>query len=283
MKNKKGFSLVELCVVLAVVTMIVLMICQFIRVHHQSTYGLKEKDDFMYDITAAQGLIEEWVGLYDNGYYDISISDDKKTVSAAGNSNATAYSITTTSGNLAFDATQKRLTNSRNSKYIVFEAIKDIQFSFAKQKTVNDDGTVTATTNDNKSIVICTLTSRKNETQKLVFSFQSQISRNRFSSVKRTDATKIKTATDAWINTYSSSSISVESGKLKSGSSKLYFEQSGTRGGTLKWTGQLLGFKRQNYGLGDAMSISYSKNGNIITCSITYSDGSAETITWTLA
>ena len=75
LKSKKGFTLVELCIVIALMGVVVAMVVGFIGQYNKDTYSLMKNRNVMNDINAVRQMTSDWLRYYDNGKYEIAPSD----------------------------------------------------------------------------------------------------------------------------------------------------------------------------------------------------------------
>lgn len=303
MKNKKGFTLIEVSVSIAVTLIAIAMVCTFIEVYNKNTHNLKSKDEFIQEISTAQTDIGDWIQQYDRGYYEISISDGGKGLTvaptAAANEDDTIKSKLEQGGSIVFDdlhrlnkmSTSSDGTNSSDTTE--YKVIKGMTFEFPKARVQNAYGEYKDTADDNKSLIICTVNDGK-DTQKLVFSFHSLTVHNRFSSSNRIDIGKIQTATEEWLKEFPDvSRISAEDGsliynkklinKILSGDAKLSFDEAEKK--LCRYDSGNFSFSHTYYGLIDVKSMRYyfsEKDATLLCCDIEFNSYPTETVSWQL-
>ena len=66
MRNKKGFTLVELTITLAVTAIVVSMVCGFIIVYQNQSLRVGQNKEAVSDITLFRRTLNEWITEYDN-------------------------------------------------------------------------------------------------------------------------------------------------------------------------------------------------------------------------
>ncbi len=72
-----GFTLVELCVVLAITAIVVTMVVTSVVFFTKQNNEIKSDASNISEITNAQKIIHEWIKSYDRKGYDIRPSDDQ--------------------------------------------------------------------------------------------------------------------------------------------------------------------------------------------------------------
>jgi len=293
MKNKKGFTLVELCVVIALTSIIVTMICSFISIYRLLLRNPQDRVDYINEINRAQLTVSSWVSRYDSKYYTISIADGGCGLNANPNGSAPSGS------NLQSDSisfSNKVLTNGNANTTTKFSVVSTMSFSYAVDKVVQEDNTVVESTNP--ALIICHVTNGEDDGQKLIFGLKSQTSVNRYSAGHRTDTAKIQKVTDEWLEANKSSNIYIgtgdKAGQLCANSNvallgdalvqKLYFQKTVTSKSTtreLYWYRRFAVIKNY-YALSTVESITYSESANEeLKCKIVFDDNTTEELVWT--
>ena len=170
-KNKKGFTLVELSVVIALIGIIVSMAVTFIATYYQQVYRLEGDKNTIYDLSEVQRITRQWIAYYDD-YNSNIVSVDSED----------GFSKLKTSGGaqLYFDPAAKRLywidsgTHVKES-YDIAE-LTGLHFSSITNGEDTDDPSLQNRT----KMVICTAEFGDGITQDLYFAVFTGIQRFRY-------------------------------------------------------------------------------------------------------
>ena len=71
-KSKKGFTLVELCVVLALIGIVVGMATGFLAVYHKNVVNINSKGKTMSELNVLRSNIGSWLENYDSNDYTVT-------------------------------------------------------------------------------------------------------------------------------------------------------------------------------------------------------------------
>jgi len=127
-KNKKGYTLFELCIVLALTAIIVTMCSGFIMNNYKYSVDNQKNIDAMEEITKVQTIVKAWVAAYDSNAFTVVAEDESPAVYAEASATGAAVSyLTMSDSNLiwykaddnSFDNTA--LTNVTNLEFKVIE------------------------------------------------------------------------------------------------------------------------------------------------------------------
>ncbi len=175
LKNRKGFTLTELCIVIAISAIVGVMITTTVVLTSTQKEDIQTEAAFIREVTDIQIKVTEWLRKYDNTDYAIEPMTDEddntylavKELDAKGNVTENVKgTLKFTDGALVEDYT--KAIKCRNVKNVVFQI----------DKGTSDEGGIGA------SVVKLTVTAQKgvgNETMKqtLLFPLFSAITRNR--------------------------------------------------------------------------------------------------------
>jgi len=280
-KKKKGFTLLELTIVIALTAIIVTMVISFVAVYRTSTYSLKGNDDYMTNLTTLQLDIENLLSRYDSNYYDLKIENGviKVTHSSKGSTLSSLQPETT----ISYDPNNKQLLDSATGTVYSYPNITSVLFSYGKKLAEEEDGSYSLSSSDDERLIYCTVSDSEGNEVQFIYSRQSKTTRNRYSSNKRTDAAKIQLATDNFLSTYTTyyknlitteGKLTTDNTVLQSARPYLYFAD-----GKLNWD-RTFGLRHKYYSLSSTSAVNYSINDKTLTCTITYADSTKETLTW---
>ncbi len=73
-RSKRGFTLVELTVVIAVTAVVITMICTFMLAFGQHAVRIEKNSDAMSDINTCRAAVNEWISAYDSKAYNMTAS-----------------------------------------------------------------------------------------------------------------------------------------------------------------------------------------------------------------
>ena len=104
-KRKKGFTLAELCVVMAVLVIVVGLIVTFTTLISNRTVATRERGEVIDDISGLEVMIQSWIRHYDNVDYKFQVTSDKTRLQAVAQEN-TAHAGETFSIYLSEDRTK---------------------------------------------------------------------------------------------------------------------------------------------------------------------------------
>lgn len=265
-RNKSGFTVVELCIVIAVTGIIVALVVAFMTKYQASVYGLKDKDDHMQEISSAQTFISNWMSGYDSTAYTFSIdSEHQISVTKDGVKTTLVY-------------------NDGDLNGTKFKTFSDLTFGYAQNK----DGE--GTEYDNEKLIVCKIYGDDGKSSELIFSRQSTSSRNRYySSKKERDKVTIRDDVASWLDYYSDdlSKLHLDGDGLKiTGGlfSGAYLTFVPTEDGSswLKWSkgSSSISWRTYKYALTSVVSMKFSLDSGKIYCNATFDDGTKEKFEW---
>ena len=174
-RNKKGFTLVELCIVLALISIVVTMATTFIATYRHQVIRVTGDRDTINDLSQIQRITREWIAYYDDYNSDIDAIDSEG-----------GFSKLKTSGGaqLYYDPAAKKLiwaddSNSINNTYS-FSELEGLHFSSVKNSGSSEDGSDART-----KLIICDA-DIGDSSQKLLFTVFTGIQRFRYLNPERT-------------------------------------------------------------------------------------------------
>jgi len=291
--NKKGFTLMEMSIVIALLAVIVVMVLTFINAFRSSTYNLKGKDDYMQDLTLMQSEIDKWLAKYDSNYYTVSIVEDG--IKSESSEEGEQLSSLSETGTLIFQ--DGKLIDSVSGSNNSYETISKVRFEFKNLFIADENGNLSDSGKIDERYIFCTVysTADYDTQEEFIFSRQSKTERTRYSSGNRTDTAKVQTITDSWIdaykdyfdNFYTDGNGTLNTNKIIGFQASLYYEiVDGT--GYLIWD-RADNVRHREYGLTSITKISYSyePNTKTLTCNVYFSDpelypNDKEVLTWNL-
>ena len=157
LKSKKGFTLVELSIVIALIGMVASMVTVFIATYHKHTFDLIRDRQAMSEITDIKRDIENFIKENDKSGNTFAISENGEKLSVNGNS------ISVTDGCLVKNGTERG----------GYDAVKSCSFSFD-----------TVDSKENKNVIRCRVY-YDTSFEDLLFAVFSTTSRERFSPEDR--------------------------------------------------------------------------------------------------
>lgn len=92
LKSRKGFTLVELCVVMAITALVGTMVVSFLMISNGQHAKIVKEAQYISDITDVQKTVDGWLKKYDSSSYNFVISADTKTISAQKKSDSSTVS-----------------------------------------------------------------------------------------------------------------------------------------------------------------------------------------------
>ncbi|MCQ2440937.1 MAG: type II secretion system GspH family protein [Clostridia bacterium] len=151
--KKSGFTLAELCVVMAIAAIVGTMVVTFMIYASGQQAKIAKEAKCISEITKVQKNVNAWIKKYDSENY---------TITSPGNNKLIAKTSTgTQAGVISFN--NKKITVDNRAATEEFENISSIAFFVL----------------DGKNALKVTIRYEKNETQDLFFSMFSKITRNR--------------------------------------------------------------------------------------------------------
>lgn len=83
-RRRKGFSLVELCIVIAVLAVVTVLTTTFIILMSNRTKLATQKNDVLTDLYNTELAMQRWIRHYDNADYVFKVGGGQKTLTAVG-------------------------------------------------------------------------------------------------------------------------------------------------------------------------------------------------------
>lgn len=164
LKSKKGFTLLEICIVLGVVAIIgSMLVTTFIFVARQND-DIKRDANFINDVTDVQKKVYDWIRVHDSAGYEITHQSGMKAFVAEKGSEVSTISFSNDSIIIDGTAQKEKYTNI---SAINFQIVEDIIDGKADSKLAQ----VTVTAKKG--------TTGGTETQKLLFPIFSDKTRER--------------------------------------------------------------------------------------------------------
>ena len=162
--NRKGFTLVELCVVIAIIAIIGTMVTTTIVFVSKQNSDVRKEASFIADVTDIQKNINDWLKKYDSAGYQIKHTSNQSSLKA------TKGGETVT---LTFSDSEKKLKVGSADASGKYENVSDVTFQVIEDKNgENIEGKVA-------QIVIEAKKGSGTETQKLIFPLFSNKARQR--------------------------------------------------------------------------------------------------------
>ena len=175
--SERGFTLVELCIVIAITAIVVVLCCTFIISYNGSVNKVKAYKEYMNEISTAKMAVTNWINAHDSAYYSIAENASTKGLSAAYKDNSTKNgSISFTNGVLACAGNNVSTTS--------FRIVNKIEFGI--------DG----------ALLLCTIGADGQEDVPLAFPLFSKTERDRYASSEKIDIAKLASIIDEWVNFY---------------------------------------------------------------------------------
>lgn len=151
-KKKSGFTLVELCVVMAISAIVGTMLVTFMIYASGQQAKIAKESKCISEITKVQKTVNAWIKKYDSENY---------TITSPGNNKFIATANGTQAGVISFNS--KKIAVDNHAATEEFENISSIAFFVL----------------DGKNALKVTIRYAKNEKQDLIFSMFSKTTRNR--------------------------------------------------------------------------------------------------------
>lgn len=165
MKSKKGFTLIELCIVIALIAIVSTMVVTFLAVYQKNSFSLVGSKAIMNDISDVRTTVKDWVQQYDNGEYEF-------------NASGSTLEAKNSSGDVAkIYIAEKTLYRELNGEIINADKMTVITSSkFSFDTTQNDEGV----TVEDRGVVKCTVYFGGSQ-EEMMFTLFSNSQRSRFS------------------------------------------------------------------------------------------------------
>ncbi len=171
LKSKKGITLVELTIIMAVTSVVITMACGFIVTYRNQSIRIERNSTTVSDVNKFKNAVNEWISTYDSKKYNYSLEDEN----VQGQTSAKQIDVNSENPKMLyvdqniiqFDASNKSLytkTGNTVNKTVEFETITNCVFS------------------KNNGMLYCTLTCNGKQV-KLIFNIFSNSKRSRFSNV----------------------------------------------------------------------------------------------------
>lgn len=77
LKSKKGFTLVELIVVVAIIAIVITMVCGFMLTYQHQTFKITKNSVAMADIDRLKDAVNQWLDENESGSTVFTVSDSK--------------------------------------------------------------------------------------------------------------------------------------------------------------------------------------------------------------
>ncbi len=175
LKSKKGFTLVELSIVIALIGIVVSMAVGFIAQYNKDTYSLVRNRNAMNDINNIRRITNEWVKYYDNGQYTITPSDSGSGVLQA-TKDGKVDKLFIENGKFVW----KMNNDTKVYKAYALNSVTTLKYDFTKteDKTAIKD----KSGKEVKNVIKCTVYFNDNRNwENLLFSILSKSPRSRYS------------------------------------------------------------------------------------------------------
>ena len=137
MRNKRGFTLVELCIVMAVVAIVGTMVVTSTIFFTKQGNDIRADAAFISEVTAIQKSVNDWIKKYDSKSYSIAIENDGHTLSAT-KLDTNGHPVTPTVKNtLVYDG--EKLTENTDVKIGEFSNVSGINFELSDESLANSN------------------------------------------------------------------------------------------------------------------------------------------------
>lgn len=120
--RKKGFTLVELCIVIAIIAIVGTMVTTTIVFFSSQNNDVQKEASFIADVTNIQGKVHDWIMKYDNTGYAITHNGSQSSLTASRGSESSA--ITFQNGKLKVDGASIS-EKYKNVSKVTFQIIED--------------------------------------------------------------------------------------------------------------------------------------------------------------
>ena len=120
--NRKGFTLTELCIVMAVAAIVGTMITSTVMFVSQQSNDIQSEASFIFEVTDIQNKVNDWLKKYDNAGYEINHKNSQTALEAK--KGGSVSTLTFSGDGITVDGT-KVSEDYANISGIVFEVVVD--------------------------------------------------------------------------------------------------------------------------------------------------------------